>query len=100
LALKKAHHRQAAIIDIRVNHLLNNGVSQKEMFSLIKQNYKTYLSLKKKASKEEFVRLCSVYNGFCYLGKLVALNSLTNKRVKVDNAILGDTLSLSLGGCS
>jgi len=100
LALKTAHHRQAAIIDIRVNHLLDNGVSQKEMFVLIKQNYKTYISLKKKASKEEFVRLCSVYNGFCYLGKLVEFNNSKGKLGIENQPKIGDTMSLSLGGCN
>jgi len=74
VTLKTAHRRYIALIDIRVNYVLKNGGLDDDIYELIKQNYKMYLSVKTKATKEEFELLCETYKGFCYFGQLVDLS--------------------------
>ena len=71
MTLKPAHQRHAALIDIRVYHMLQQGVSDNKVIDCIEQNYQKFLSVKTHATKEEFDQLCTRYKGFGYFGQLV-----------------------------
>ena len=73
MALKIAHQRHAALIDIRVTHMLKHGVSDTILIDCINRNYKKFLSVKTQATEEEFDQLCLLHQGFGYFGKMVGL---------------------------
>jgi len=78
-----------------VNHLRIGERSDNDVLDCIERNYKKFLSIKAKATKEEFNQLCEEYRGFGYFGQLVELQQ---KRSGAYAPLWKDySLSLSLG---
>jgi len=94
MTLKPAHQRHAALIDIRVYHMLKLGVSDNKVIDCIEQNYKKFLSVKTHATVEEFDQLCIRYKGFGYFGQLV--ESLKKKAGAGTPSLPSGTLSRTL----